>query len=151
MILVDTSVWMDLFSGQDTPHVLKLESLIENQEDLCTCGVIMTEVLQGICNDQEYSKTQFILSGLIYLPMNQSIFIKSAKIYRELRKKGITIRKPIDCMIASVCLDHEAQLLHNDRDFKFIANLFPLQFTHTTEGYHAINIDVLWDYCLPVL
>ncbi len=133
MILVDTSVWIDLFSGQDTPHVLKLESLIENQEDLCTCGVIMTEVLQGIRNDQEYSKTQFILSGLIYLSMNQSIFIQSAKIYRELRKKGITIRKPIDCMIASVCLDHEAQLLHNDRDFKLIANLFPLQFTHTTK------------------
>ncbi len=91
MILVDTSVWMDLFSGQDTPHVLKLESLTENQEDLCTCGVIMTEVLQGIRNNQEYSKTQFILSGLIYLPMNQSIFVQSAKIYRELRKKGITI------------------------------------------------------------
>ncbi len=131
MILVDTTVWIDLFSGRETPHVTKLETLIADQEDLCTCGIIMTEVLQGIRSDQEYHKTLSILSDLLYLPMDQSAFIQASNIYRNLRKKGITIRKTIDCMIAAVCLDHESQLLHNDRDFDFIAKSFPLQMINT--------------------
>jgi len=127
MVLVDTTVWVDLFLGRETPFIYQLENLISNHEDLCTCGLIMTEVLQGISNDAEYRKTLSVLSELLYLPMEQSMFIDASRIYRDLRKKGITIRKTIDCMIASLCLEHGVQLLHNDRDFTFIADLFPLQ------------------------
>jgi len=59
--------------------------------------------------------------------MNGSTYIQSAHIYRKLRTEGITIRKPIDCMIASVCIEHEVALIHNDKDFSFIAKAFPLQ------------------------
>ena len=127
MVLVDTTVWIDLFLGRETPCIYQLENLIANKQDLCTCGMIMTEILQGISNDTEYRKTLTVLSELLYLPMDQSIFIHASKIYRDLRKKDITIRKTIDCMIASLCLEHGVQLLHNDRDFTLIADLFPLQ------------------------
>ena len=127
MILIDTSVWIDLFIDNETPQVKKLENLIINQEDLCTCGVIMTEVLQGIRSDQEYQKTISVLKDLLYLPMDQTVFIQASNIFRALRKKGTTIRKSIDCMIAAVCIKHDSQLLHNDRDFIFIADSFPIQ------------------------
>jgi len=127
MILVDTTVWIDLFNGQKTKQINKLEVLIGDRADLCTCGVILTEVLQGIRNESEFQRTTEVFLNLLYLPMNQSTFIQSANIYRKLRTEGITIRNPIDCMIASACLEHEAALLHNDRDFTFIAQIFPLQ------------------------
>lgn len=134
MILIDTSVWIDLFAGHKTAQVNKLEKLILQQEDLCTCGIIMTEVLQGIRSDQEYQKILSVLKNLLYLPMDQSVFIQSSNIFRALKKKGITIRKSIDCMIAAVCLEHNCQLLHNDRDFTFVAGSFPLQITNDIDG-----------------
>lgn len=134
MILIDTSVWIDLFAGQETTQVNKLENLILQKEDLCTCGVVMTEVLQGIRSEKEYRKILSVLKNLLYLQMDQSVFIQSSNIFRTLRKKGITIRKSIDCMIAAVCLAHNCQLLHNDRDFTFIADSFPLQITNDIDG-----------------
>jgi len=127
MILVDTTVWIDLFNGQRTPQIRRLENLISDRADLCTCGVILTEVLQGIRNETEYQRTKEVLLGLLYLPMNQSTYIQSANVFRKLRSEGITIRKPIDCMIASVSMENEAALLHNDKDFNFIAQAFPLE------------------------
>lgn len=127
MILVDTTVWIDLFNGQDTVQIQKLEKLINERTDLCTCGVVLAEVLQGIRNETEFQRTKKVLSNLLYLPMNRSTYIQSANIYRKLRTEGITIRKPIDCMIASVCIENEAALIHNDKDFTFIAKIFPLK------------------------
>ncbi|NQU65192.1 MAG: PIN domain nuclease [SAR324 cluster bacterium] len=127
MILVDTTIWIDLFNGRETTRINKLEDLIGARADLCTCGVILTEVLQGIRNETEFQRTMKVLLNLLYLPMNQSTYIQAANIYRKLRTEGITIRKPIDCMIASVCLENEVTLIHNDKDFTFIAQCFPLQ------------------------
>jgi predicted nucleic acid-binding protein len=121
MMLVDTTVWIDFFKGNSTPQVEKLESLIENDEDLCLCGVILTEVLQGIRSDSEYRRTKSLLEELIFLPMRHDTFVHAAELYRNLRKKGVTIRKPIDCMIASVAIEQSVSLLHNDRDFDYIA------------------------------
>jgi len=134
MILIDTTVWIDLFSDNETSQVKKLENLIFHQEDLCTCGVIMTQVLQGIRNDQEYRKILSVLKNLLYLPMDQSVFIQSSNIFRTLRKQGITIRKSIDCMIAAVCIEHDCQFLHNDRDFTFIADSFPLHIINDIDS-----------------
>ncbi len=127
MILVDTTVWIDLFNGTQTPQIQMLENLIGNRADICTYGVILTEVSQGIRNEAEYKRTKEIMLDLLYSPMNQSTYIQSANIFRKLRSEGITIRKPIGCMIASVSLENEAKLLHNDKDFSFIAQAFPLQ------------------------
>ena len=121
MTVVDTSVWIDLFAGRDSPHVAVLESLIEHRDNICLCGKILTEVLQGIRDDREYSETESILANLIFLPMTRETFLLAASIYRALRARGITIRNSVDCMIAAVCIEHNARLLHNDRDFDLLA------------------------------
>ena len=129
MTLVDTSVWVDLFAARDTAQVKLLESLIDEGEDLCICGVVLTEVLQGIRDDKEYARTESALSSLLFFPMNRSAFLLAAQIYRTLRSRGITIRNSMDCMIAAVCIEHEASLLHNDRDFDHIADFSDLPVT----------------------
>jgi predicted nucleic acid-binding protein len=121
MVLVDTTVWIDFFAGRNEPHVATLQDLIENEEDLSVCGVILAEVLQGIRSDTDFVKTKKYLGDLIFLPMRQATFLRAAEVYRSLRKKGITIRKPVDCMIASVAIESGIRLLHNDRDFDHIA------------------------------
>jgi predicted nucleic acid-binding protein len=136
MVLIDTTAWIDFFGGQSLPHVNALQKMIEDDEDLCICGVILTEVLQGIRSDADFRKTKDYLEFLILMPMRPTTFELSASLYRSLRKKGITIRKPIDCMIASVAIEHDLPLLHNDRDFDQIAKHSTLKLMkvkkHTT-------------------
>jgi predicted nucleic acid-binding protein len=127
MTVVDTSVWIDLFAGRDSPHVTVLESLIEDRDDICLCGIILTEVLQGIRDDKEYSETESMLANLILLPMTRETFLLAANIYRTLRARGITMRNSVDCMIAAECIENNARLLHNDRDFDLLAAHFELQ------------------------
>ena len=121
MVLVDTTVWIDFFANRNKPHVVMLQELIEREEDLSLCGVILAEVLQGIRSDTDFFKTKEYLGDLLFLPIRHATFVRSSEIYRSLRKKGITIRKPIDCMIASVAIEYDILLLHNDRDFNNIA------------------------------
>jgi predicted nucleic acid-binding protein len=121
MVLVDTTVWIDFFADRSEPHVAALQKFIEIEEDLCLCGIILAEVLQGIRADETYIKTKNYLNDLIFLPMGQATFVRAAEVYRSLRKRGVTIRKPVDCMIASVAIEHDIPLLHNDRDFDYIA------------------------------
>ncbi len=121
MVLVDTTVWIDFFTGRTEPHVETLQKLIESGEDLSLCGVVLTEVLQGIRSDAVFRKTREYLGDLVFLPMRRTTFSRAADIYRSLRKKGITIRNPVDCMIASVAIEYDVRLLHNDRDFTNIA------------------------------
>jgi predicted nucleic acid-binding protein len=132
MTVVDTSVWIDLFANRGSPQVRVLESLIERREDICVCGIILTEVLQGIRDEKEYSDTKSMLANLIFLPMTRETFLLAASIYRSLRARGITIRNSIDCMIAAVCIENTVQLLHNDRDFDLLAAHFDLQVVDIT-------------------
>lgn len=127
MVLVDTTVWIDFFSGKAEKHVRILENLITKREDICISGIILTEILQGIRNDRDYSKTKLLLGNLIFLPMQYSSYILSAEMYRKLRRRGITIRKTMDCMIAAVAIDHDTFFLHNDRDFIPIEKYFGLR------------------------
>jgi predicted nucleic acid-binding protein len=121
MVLVDTTVWIDFFADRNEPHVAALQELIENEEDLCLCGIILAEVLQGIRSDADFVETKDYFDDLIFLPMRQTTFVQAAEVYRSLRKRGVTIRKPVDCMIASVAIEYDIRLLHNDRDFDYIA------------------------------
>lgn len=127
MVLVDTTVWIDFFSAKPHSHVKALENLILDREDICVCGVVLTEILQGIRHDTEFDKIRGMLESLVYLPMPYPVFLKSAKIYRYLRKKGIIIRKTMDCMIAAVALENGIPLLHNGKDFIPIEQHFGLQ------------------------
>jgi predicted nucleic acid-binding protein len=117
MVLIDTTVWIDFFAGRQLPHVAVLERLIKKREDICICGIILTEVLQGIRGKSEFRKIKELFNAMIFLPMPYSVFLGAAEIYRTLRSKGITIRNSVDCMIASVTIENDIMLLHNDRDF----------------------------------
>ena len=127
MVLVDTTVWIDFFSAHPLPHVNALEALIADREDICICGIILAEVLQGIRRNSEFSRTRDLFNHLVFLPMRYGTFLRSAEIYRNLRRKGITIRKPVDCMIAATAIENGIPLLHNDRDFVPIEKHFSLK------------------------
>jgi predicted nucleic acid-binding protein len=131
VILVDTSVWIDFFADRNLPHVDVLEQCILDNEDLALCGIILTEILQGIADDTTHRRVRRYLSPLIMLPMPETVFVRAADIYRKLRKKGITIRKSNDCIIAATALEHHCQLLHNDKDFSPVAEHFPLKIIST--------------------
>ena len=117
MSLVDASVWIDFFSGRPTPEVAELKRLLNDGKRVYTCGVVLTEVLQGIRKDEDYRKIVARFNNLRYVPMRRQMFLAAAEMYRSLRRRGITIRKSVDCMIAAVAIEHNLPLLHNDRDF----------------------------------
>ena len=125
-VLVDTSVWIDFFRGVSSAKAARLEECIQQKEDICCCGFILTEVLQGIRDEQEFVATKRLFDGLIYLADDRSTFLLGAGIYRELRRKGATVRSPIDCLIAATVVQHGVSLLENDRDFHFIDQHYPL-------------------------
>ncbi|MGR3293130.1 MAG: type II toxin-antitoxin system VapC family toxin [Candidatus Scalindua sp.] len=120
MILVDTSVWIDYFVSKPFSHVGLFEKLILDDEDICICGIVLTEILQGIRNDKEFNKTRKLLEILVFLPMSCTTYIKSAQLYRTLRKNGITIKRVMDCLIATIAIENDIPILHNDKDFLLI-------------------------------
>ena len=117
VVIVDTSVWIDFFRGRGTEQVAKLERFLADGEDICICGIILTEVLQGIRKDSDYAQTVSRFDALLFLDMDRATFVKAAQIYRSLRRRGITISNAVDCMIAASAIQHNIALLHNDRDF----------------------------------
>jgi predicted nucleic acid-binding protein len=132
-VLVDSSVWIDFLRNTKTPETDKLVELIENREDLCICGFVLTEVLQGIRDEKQYVATKQQFANLIYLDDDQSTFELGATIYRNLRKQGITIRNSIDCLIAATVMQHNASLLEDDRDFPLINDHYPLNLLFKDE------------------
>jgi len=127
MILIDTSVWIDFLTGKESPQARAVTTLVKGREDICICGIVLTEILQGIRDNKEYEGTKAVLSELIFLPMTQEIFFSAASIYRICRTRGITIRNSTDCMIAATCIQHGVSILHNDRDFDSISTQVNLQ------------------------
>ncbi|WP_114752257.1 type II toxin-antitoxin system VapC family toxin [Pleomorphovibrio marinus] len=117
MILVDSSVWIDFFNGVDSPPADKLNELLGN-EMIVTGDLIMVEVLQGFHNDTHFQKARNIFLELPFFNLcNKDLSMIAAENYRMLRKKGITVRKTIDVIIATFCLENRIHLLHHDRDF----------------------------------
>lgn len=118
MILVDSSVWIDYFNGTETLATMKLDSLLGVQP-VCTGDLILAEVLQGFRQDADYKAAKNLLCALpIHSMVGTEISIKSAENFRELRKQGITIRKTIDTLIATYCIETGLMLLHSDKDFQ---------------------------------
>ena len=126
-ILVDTSVWIDFLNGVDGIHVQKLYTALLGRFPLHICGTIKMEVLQGIQNDKEYALSRSKLMNFITVPISMDNYYLAADIYRKGRKKGFTIRKPNDCLIAAVAISNKLELLHNDRDFDVIEKITTLK------------------------
>ena len=118
MVLVDSSVWINYFNGNTTWQTEILDQMLL-QIPLFTGDLILTEVLQGFRKDNEYNKAKEIMSILSCKQMvGYELAIKSAENYRKLRKKGITVRKTIDVIIGTFCINENIPLLHDDKDFE---------------------------------
>ncbi len=123
MILVDTTVWVDFFRGTDSRFGRTLRRLLEQEEDLCLTGIHLTEILQGVRDDLSHQQIRRrLLAFPIYQPEGVSTYLHAADIYRYCRKKGKTVRKTVDCIIAAVAIENNLRLFHNDRDFNQIAS-----------------------------
>jgi predicted nucleic acid-binding protein len=117
VILVDSSVWIDYFRGAATPQADKLESLL-GTEPIATGDLILTEVLQGFVSDREFNQAKKLLTSLVVIDLaGQEIAILAAKNFRALRAIGVSVRKTIDTVIATRCIESGLTLLYSDRDF----------------------------------
>lgn len=117
MIVVDSSVWIAYFNGADTPQTDRLDTLL-GQEPVGLGDLILTEVLQGFRLEKDYKTAKKLLTSLmVYDLLGLDMAMKSAENFRFLRSKGVTIRKTVDVIIATFCVEMDLPLLHADKDF----------------------------------
>lgn len=127
-VLVDTSVWIDALNGKKTWQTKLLDRLIDEDAHIVLCPIIIQEILQGIREDSDFILIRHNLSGFEILntdPLEAAY--GAASLYRSVRKRGVTIRKSNDCLIAFYAISYKATLLHNDDDFNKIAQYTALE------------------------
>lgn len=124
MILVDSSVWIDYFRGQRSAQTDRLDGLL-SQQPILIGDIILTEVLQGFTSDSDFNKALRMLAALELIEIGgREVGIQAARNYRLLRARGVTVRKTIDTLIATRCIEDSIPLLFSDRDFQpFIDHL----------------------------
>ena len=130
MILVDTSVLIRFFKGADSESSRKFRMVLQRGIPFGINSVIFQEVLQGAGSEKEYLTLKKYLETQRFYHLREPVesFAKAAKIYLDCRKKGITIRSTIDCLIAQTVLENDLLLLHEDSDFDLMAKVIPLKF-----------------------
>ncbi len=128
MIAVDTSVWIDWFADRSTPQVEYFDGVLElESEDFALVDLTFTEVLQGLRHEKDVRRVEQKLSTFAVLRLSHMVdFRAAAAIYRAARRKEITIRSTIDCLIAAACIREDVPLLHSDKDFDRLAQLTTL-------------------------
>ena len=126
MIVVDTAVWADWFRGTDSPEVGRLGDGLEAQ-DVGLVPVVLTEVLQGFRADRDFVRARDLLLRLPLLTIDTDGHVAAARLYRDLRRRGITVRGTIDCIVAQTCITAGIELLSTDQDFAAIARHTPLR------------------------
>ena len=129
MILVDSSVWIDYFNGTENKQTDTLDSAL-GIRTIAIGDLILAEVLQGFRVDKDYKIAKSLFDDLLIFDLvGRAIALKSADNFRKLRKKGITIRKPTDVIIATFCIEKELPLLFTDKDFKpFVKHLGLIEY-----------------------
>ena len=125
MILVDSSVWIDYFRAADTPQVVLLDSLL-GQSPIAVGDLIAAEVLQGVRNESEFKLVRQTFEAFEHIDLvGYDLAVRASENYRALRARGVTIRKTIDTLIATRCIEDGLTLLHADRDFlPFVEHLW---------------------------
>ena len=122
-ILVDTSVWIDWFNGINTPQTNRVAVYLAANYPIWSTPTILQETLQGVREDHQFNLIKTSLLALDYFQNEPTkMAIEAAALHRDLRKKGVTIQKPNDCLIAQYALRTNMTLLHNDVDFDKIAS-----------------------------
>ena len=126
MILIDTSIWINIFRDKTQEYSQRLYNFI-GEQDIVLTRFQQLELLQGCRDEREWGLLSDYLGGQEYLDMQPSTWPAAARIYYELRKQGHTVRSPIDCCIAQLALENRLLLIHDDRDFITISQVVPLQ------------------------
>lgn len=117
MTVADTSAWIDYFRGVIAPHTDFLDEELQTNR-IVTGDLIIAEFLQGFTNEKEYAVAKSLMETLEYRDLvGKKVALKAAENFRLLRRKGITVRKTIDVIIATFCIENGFSLIHNDRDF----------------------------------
>ena len=130
MIIVDSSVWIDYLGGFETSQTRWLDEMLD-QQPLGLTDWILCEVLQGIRDEGQFTLVHQELLNFEILPMGGvGLAVQAARNYRLLRAQGFTVRKTVDCWIATFCIENQHVLLHNDSDFKPFEQILGLQTIH---------------------
>jgi predicted nucleic acid-binding protein len=125
VVLVDTSVWRELFRK---PAKVRLDDIVDF-DDIVTCLPVIQEVLQGFDSEPAYVRARESMRAfpIVESPLGEDVFLQAADLYRSGRRMGLTIRSSVDCVIAVCAIRHQLEVLHRDRDFDVIAKISPLR------------------------
>jgi hypothetical protein len=129
VILVDSSVWIDFFNGAATPEVELLADLLEDAAaPLGMPDLVLFEMLRGFRHDRDFDAARRVLAALPVVEIGgEAQALNAASLYRQLRARGISVRNPIDVLLAAYCIEHDHALLHSDRDFDALESLHGLK------------------------
>jgi predicted nucleic acid-binding protein len=120
-VLVDTSAWADFLNGYPSPAADALAELLRGEDDVCTCGIVVAEVFQGLRRDQGRDAIRRSFEDLTFLePSGIRLYLRAADLYRGLRERGRTVRSTVDCIIAAIAEDGGCAVLARDRDMDAI-------------------------------
>ncbi|HMA71057.1 MAG TPA: PIN domain nuclease [Xanthobacteraceae bacterium] len=126
MIVVDSSVWIDFLNGRNAPHVRRLRAVL-GADEIIVGDLMLCEVLQGLDSDRAAQEVEALLRRFEIAPMvGDAIATAAARNFRFLRRRGITVRKTIDLLIGTWCIENGRPLLHNDSDFHPMARYLGL-------------------------
>jgi len=126
VIVVDSSVWIDFLNDRNSLQVRRLLALL-GSEEIIVGDLMLCEILQGLESEPAASEVETLLRHFDIMPMaGDAIAIAAARNFRSLRRRGITIRKTIDLLIGTWCIDNRTPLLHNDSDFRPMARYLGL-------------------------
>lgn len=127
MVVADTSVWIDYVRGVRGPHTDLLDDALLHDR-VVTGDIIMAEFLQGFRDEKDFQEAKHLMESLAYYDfVGKEIALQAAQNFRTLRRKGITVRKTIDVLIATFCIENGFELIHNDRDFDPMETLLGLK------------------------
>jgi predicted nucleic acid-binding protein len=130
MVIVDSSVWIDALNGRITPQTIWLGMALD-REQLGLTSLILCEVLQGIRFDRRFRETEDRLRTFpVFAALTSDLAVATAQNFRTLQRMGFTVRKTIDCFIATFCIAEGHQLLHHDRDFELFEKHLGLRVVH---------------------
>ncbi len=118
-VLVDTSAWVEFLNGTKSPEAVAVDRLLAGEDDVCTCGIVVAEVFQGIRRERE-ALEEFFRKMTLLEASGLSAYLKAAELYRSLRRRGVTVRSTIDCLVAVLADENGCAVLARDRDLRLI-------------------------------
>ena len=127
-MVVDTSVWIDLLNGRETPKTNLLARALDDGDLVLLPGLVLTEVLQGLGSEAEAARVAELMTALQMPPeLDEEDYVQAATLYRACRARGTKPGSTIDCLIAQICLSLDMPVLAQDRDYEAIAKIAPLR------------------------